>query len=347
MKGVCFQEIGKVATRELPDPVIQAPGDVIVQVSMAGLCGSDLHPFFGRETGIEPGTVMGHEFVGEIVDRGSAVQLPMGALVGSPFTTSCGGCFYCQRGLFARCTEGQLFGWIEDGVGLHGGQSQLVRVPHANGTLVELNGIPPEIGLLLGDNLSTGYYCAEMAEAGPDGVFAVIGCGTVGLLCVISCLARGVENLFAFDPQQHRLQRASELGARTFSCESAFIDAIENTTEGRGVDGVMELVGLPEAQKLAYRIMRPGGIMSVVGCHCTPDFSFSPVDAFDKNLTYRTGRCSARKHFTELDSLIEEYEDDLMSMISHRFSFDDAVEAYDVFSNRKDGCIKAAFDASL
>ncbi len=348
MKGVCFQGIEHVETRTLPDPEIESPDDVIVQVHLAGLCGSDLHPFFGRETGIDPGTVMGHEFIGEVVALGAGVQkLKTGDLVGSPFTTSCGRCFYCQRGLFARCQQGQLFGWREQGQGLHGGQAEWVRVPLADGTLVPLNGMPPEIGLLLGDNLSTGYFCAEMAETGPAGVYAVIGCGTVGLLCVMSCLARGVERLFAFDPQAHRLQLAETWGANTFSDEAGFVQSILDATDGRGADGVMELVGLPAAQDLAYRVMRPAGIMSVVGCHCTPDFSFSPVDAFDKNLTYRTGRCSARGYFSRLDGLIERFESDLQGMISHRFALDDAQQAYDVFAHRRDGCIKAAFHPAL
>ena len=347
MKAVCFRDIEQIETIEIEDPRIEAPGDCIVRVHMAGLCGSDLHPFYGRETGLDPGTVMGHEFVGEVVEAGPDVKWPVGTMVGAPFTTSCGDCFYCQQGFFARCEQGQLFGWRERGSGLHGGQAEWVRVPHANGTLVPLKGIAPEIGLLLGDNLSTGYYCAEMAETGPRGVFAIIGCGTVGLLCAMACQSRGVENLFAFDPQTHRLEVAGQMGAHVYDNQTEFVDAIRNATDGRGADGVMELVGLPAAQALAFQVLRPGGILSVVGCHCTPQFSFSPVDAFDKNLTYRTGRCSARLYFDQLGQLVENFETELVGMISHKFSLTESVRAYDVFANRKDGCLKAAFDLTL
>ena len=343
MKAACFQDIENIITLEVADPVIESPGDCIVKVTLAGLCGSDLHPFYGRETGIDLHTIMGHEFVGEVVACGADCRIPVGSLVGSPFTTSCGNCFYCRKGFYARCEVGQLFGWREKGEGLHGGQAEYVRVPHANGTLVSLEDIPPEIGLLLGDNLSTGYYCAEMAEVGPQGVYAIIGCGTVGLLCAISCLQKNAQQLFAFDPQPHRLEVARRLGVQTYSDEQAFLAAISESTEGRGADGVMELVGLPAAQDLAFRSLRPGGILSVVGCHCGPNFSFSPVDAFDKNLTYRTGRCSARFYFDRLDSLIKNYESELVSMISHKFTIDEAAHAYDIFANRKDGCLKAAF----
>ena len=343
MKAVCFQGIEEIITQEIADPVIEEPSDCIVKVTLAGLCGSDLHPFYGREQGIDRHTVMGHEFVGEVVACGPESRIPLGTVVGAPFTTSCGKCFYCRRGFFARCEVGQLFGWRENGRGLHGGQAEYVRVPHADGTLVPLRGIQPEIGLLLGDNLSTGYYCAEMAEVGPDGVYAIIGCGTVGLLCALSCLHKNAQQLFAFDPQPHRLEVAKRLGVNTYSDERAFLDGVADATEGRGADGVMELVGLPAAQDLAFRAMRPGGILSVVGCHCSPDFSFSPVDAFDKNLTYRTGRCSARHYFDRLDELVHAYESELVGMISHKFPLSESVHAYDVFANRKDGCLKAAF----
>ena len=110
----------------------------IVKVSLAGLCGSDLHPFFGREVGLEPGTVMGHEFIGEVIATGDNVQhISVGARVCAPFTTNCGRCYYCDAGLTSRCVNGQLFGWRQNGIGLHGGQSALVRVPHGRWYLDE------------------------------------------------------------------------------------------------------------------------------------------------------------------------------------------------------------------
>jgi len=128
---------GVLAYESVPDPEIVETSDVIVRTRAAGLCGSDLHPYFGRERGIEPGTVMGHEVVGEVVEVGADVRsLSVGDRVVAPFTTSCGVCFYCRTGLTARCEQGQLFGWIQDGAGLHGCQAEAVRVPLADGTLV-------------------------------------------------------------------------------------------------------------------------------------------------------------------------------------------------------------------
>ncbi len=348
MLGVCFESVQQVGLRELSDPVIEQAEDAIVQVELAGLCGSDLHPFFGREVGIDSGTVMGHEFVGTVVDVGSSVRtIALGDRVCAPFTTSCGRCFFCQQGLTSRCRQGQLFGWREKGKGLHGGQAQYVRVPLAGGTLMQVpEGIPAETALLLGDNLSTGHYAADMVGAGSAEVCAVIGCGTVGLLAIVSALRQGAKHVIAIDPNPARAQIARQLGASSFTEVAAAEAAIGDLTDGRGADGVMELVGLPDAQSAAYRLLRPGGTLSVIGCHCTPHFSFSPADAYDKNLTYRTGRCPARFYMSQLaDDLVDNLPD-LDWCVTHRFAFQDAVAAYDTFAHGKDGCVKAVIEFS-
>ena len=346
MKGVCFEAVEQVACHDLADPVVEDPQDAIVRVSLAGLCGSDLHLFHGRETGCQVGTVMGHELVGEVVEVGSAVnQVAVGDRVYTPFTTNCGDCYYCNQGLTCRCPSGQLFGWIENGDGLHGGQSEFVRVPLANGTLKRVpDPVSDASALMLGDNFSTGFYCAEMAEVHPDGVYAVVGCGTVGLLCIMAAKYLGAGAIYALDPDPARRAQAEALGAQPRDSTEETVKEIRRATSGRGVDAVMELVGLPAAQQIAFDLLRPGGIMSVVGCHCTPHFSFSPVDAFDKNLTYRTGRCPARFYMDRLTDLVAAGTFQLDRFLSRRFAVEDCVQAYDVFSNRRDGCLKAAIE---
>ena len=349
MKGVSFQAVGDVETIEMADPEIQDPRDAIIKVSLAGLCGSDLHPFFGREKGLDVGTVMGHELVGEIVELGTSASadsnLSIGDRVFAPFSTNCGDCFYCQIGLTSRCDAGQLFGWRQDGLGLHGCQSELVRVPLAAGTLVRLpEAVSNEEALLLGDNLSTGYYCASMADIRSEGVYVVIGCGTVGQLCILAARDLGATKIYALDLVKDRRLQAEALGAVGLEPDESAVAEINAATSGRGADAVMELVGLPDAQALAYRLLRPGGVMSVIGCHCTPDFAFSPVDAYDKNLTYRTGRCPARSFMEPLMQKVIDGDYDLGGFVTHRFRIEDCKEAYDVFSNRKDGCIKAALE---
>lgn len=345
MQGCCFLDIKQVRTQPLADPVIQNSLDAIVQVEMAGLCGSDLHPFFGRETGLDVGTVMGHEFVGRVIEVGPEVtNLKVGDRVSCPFSTNCGNCFYCNIGLTSRCIYNQLFGWRQDSQGLHGGQAEFVLVPNANGSLVHVgDSISNETALLLGDNLSTGFYCAEMAAIHSDGVYLVIGCGTVGLLTILAAQYLGAKKIVAFDLVPERLKMAEQLGASTASTEEAALQEIRSATKGRGADGVMELVGLLPAQEFAYQAIRPGGIMSTIGCHCTPNFGFSPTDAYDKNITYRTGRCPARHYMDQLLPKLTELPMDIGSLITHQFSLSESEKAYDVFSNRKDGCVKAAF----
>ncbi|QEG41188.1 alcohol dehydrogenase catalytic domain-containing protein [Roseimaritima ulvae] len=343
MRGVCFQSVEHIAPQDLPDAVIEAPTDAIVQVDMAGLCGSDMHPFFGREIGLDVGTVMGHEFVGRVVETGSQVRsVSVGDRVCAPFTTSCGQCEFCRRGLTARCVDGQLFGWRQDGEGLHGGQAQWVRVPLAEGTLVPVpDGIADETALLVGDNFSTGMYCADLAEVQPGRVYAVVGCGTVGLLAIMAALLRGATQVFAYDPVGTRRQRAQAVGASVCDSLEAFEAAVRQASEGRGADGVMELVGKPDAQRLAYDIISPGGILATIGCHCTPNFSFSPAELYDKNLTYRSGRCPARAYMPRLMQRLQTEPIDLSWCVTHRFPLSDAITAYDTFAYQKDDCVKA------
>lgn len=346
MKAACFESVGRVVCQQKPEPVISEPRDVIVKVSMAGLCGSDLHPFFGREAGLDRGTVMGHEMVGEIVEFGSVFGngMKIGDRVFAPFSTHCGACFYCGIGLTSRCTEGDLFGWVQEGVGLEGCQSEYVRVPIADSTLMRVpEGLSNESALLLGDNFSTGYYCAEMAEVKPGGTYLVIGCGTVGLLAILSAIYMGAKQVFAMDPVRERRVIAESLGAIPLESNDGGRESVRSATAGRGADAVMELVGLPEAQKMAFDCLRPGGIMSVIGCHCSPNFSFSPVGAYDKNITYRSGRCPAGHYMRLLVDRVVRGEFDLSRFISHQFSIDEAERAYQVFSTRAEGCLKAVF----
>ena len=343
MRGVCFQRVEQVGVETIPDPTPLRPTDAVVEVSLAGLCGSDLHPFFGREAGLDPGTVMGHEFVGRVVAAGADVRgFAVGDRVCAPFTTSCGRCFYCRQGLSARCEHGELFGWRSGGDGLHGGQAEFVRLPLADGTLVAIpDEVDDETALLLGDNLSTGYYCARLAAVEPGSIVAVIGCGTVGLLSIAWARRFDAARVFAFDPVGERRSFAERLGAETAADEAAFRAAMLEATAGRGADAVMEVVGLPAAQRLAFDLLRPGGTLASIGCHSEPRFAFSPGDAYDKNLVYRTGRCPARWLMPKLARELANRPMDLDWCVTHRFALSDGVAAYEVFAGRRDGCIKA------
>lgn len=343
MHALTFGGIKTILHQSVADPEIMQPTDAIIQVTMAGICGSDLHVYHGREAGLDNGTVMGHEFVGIVAETGKDVKkIHKGSRVLSPFTTSCGQCFYCRAGLTCRCEKGNLFGWIQNGKGLHGAQAQYVRVPMAETTLVSLsNDLTEEKGLLLGDIFSTGYYCAENAEVNSNGVYVVIGCGPVGLMAVVAAKHLGAEKLFAIDTAPERLVQAKDFGATPLNASQTNVkEEILSSTGGRGADAVLEAVGSAEVLRMAIGLVRAGGIISSVGVHTEKHFSFSPGEAYDKNLVYKTGRCPARYYAVKLlkDEVIQRYP--VENIITHRFALHDGAKAYEVFDRKLDNCIK-------
>jgi threonine dehydrogenase-like Zn-dependent dehydrogenase len=345
MQALTFQGSGIIEYSTVKDPQLLQPSDAIVQISLASICGSDLHVYHGREPGQDHGTVMGHEFVGVVEEVGSDVRkFKRGAKVLSPFTTSCGECFYCRIGLTCRCEKGNLFGWIHDGHGLQGAQAAYIRVPMADSTLLPLSSdLNERKGLLLGDIFSTGFFCAENAGINPNGVYVVVGCGPVGLMAILAAKHLGAQRLFAVDFVNYRLSFAEKFGAIPLNpTMTAVKEKILNVTHGRGADAVMEVVGSDKSLKLAIDILRPGGTISSVGVHTEQNFSFSPGEAYDKNLTYKSGRCPARYYADKLlrEEIPQRYP--IENVITHQFQLVEGTRAYEVFDKKLDNCIKAA-----
>jgi len=344
MHALTFAGKETIEYSTVEDPVLIEPTDAIVKITIAGICGSDLHVYHGRETGIDHGTVMGHEFVGTIEETGHDVKkFKEGSKVLSPFTTSCGECYYCSIGLTCRCEKGNLFGWVANGHGLHGAQATYVRVPMADSTLVPLsNDLDEKKGLLLGDVFSTGYFCADNADIKPKNVYVVIGCGPVGLMTIVAARHLGAETLFAIDTIPERLLKANQFGAVPLNASTINVkEEILNHTHGRGADAVMEVVGSEATLKLAIDLLRPGGTISSVGVHTAKHFAFSPGEAYDKNITYKSGRCAARYYSEKLlrEEVPQRYAID--EIITHQFFLSDGPNAYEVFDKKIDGCIKA------
>jgi threonine dehydrogenase-like Zn-dependent dehydrogenase len=344
MQALTFGGKEIIEYSNIRDPELVNPSDAIVKITMAGICGSDLHVYHGRETGLDHGTVMGHEFTGIIEEAGSDLKkFKKGTRVLSPFTTSCGECYYCLIGLTCRCEKGNLFGWMNKGKGLHGAQATYIRVPMADSTLLPLSAdLNEKKGLLLGDVFATGYFCADNATITPKNVYAVIGCGPVGLMAILAAKHLGAEKLFAIDPVPERLELAKKFGAVPLNPSTANIkQEILDNNFGRGVDAVMEVVGSGETLKLAIDILRPGGIISSVGVHTAKHFSFSPGEAYDKNLIYKSGRCPARFYSEKLlrEEVPQRYA--IEDIITHQFSLREGAKAYEVFDKKMDNCIKA------
>ena len=327
------------------DPTIIDAGDAIVAVEMAAICGSDLHVWRGAETGLDQGTVVGHEMTGRVVAISRGVErLKIGDRVMCPFSTSCGECFFCLRGLSARCERGQLFGWVERGRGLHGAQAEFVRVPLADATLSK---VPDDLGpmqaLVLGDVLATGWHCARMAEVKAGDVCAVIGLGPVGLMAVLAAREQGAERVFAIDSVTERLELAASIGAQPVDArETPPIEVVRAATQGRGADSVLEAVGSAAAGSLAFELVRAGGTIAVVGVHHEASFPFSPGAAYDRNLTFRIGRCPARSLMTELIPVARRQRRAIEALFTHRVGLEHAPDAYAMFDTRREGCIKVA-----
>jgi len=344
MHAITFSDIETLAYGRVADPEISDDGDVIVAVETAGICGSDLHPYLGRERGLDRGTIMGHEFVGRVVEVGRDVRaFERGDRVVAPFTTSCGACWSCAIGLTSRCIRGQLFGWVENGRGLHGAQAELVRVPLADTTLV----VVPEaltddaLALLAGDVLSTALFAGELAGVRAGDVVAIVGCGPVGLLAVRAALAREAREVFALDAVASRLALAERFGATPVRIgEMDAIGFVRERTDGRGVDRVIEAVGSPQATRTAAELLRPGGVLAAVGVHTEPHLALSPGELYDLNLTYVAGRCPARRMLPAALDLAQRDATLLAELISHRLPLSEGVAAYRRVAAREEGWAK-------
>ena len=346
MKAIVFHGKKNLSYETVPDPRLEKPTDVVVAVRRTAICGSDLHPYHEREVGLSHGTVMGHEFAGEIVDVGAHVsEFRVSDLVFSPFTVSCGQCFSCRNELSSRCGDSQVYGWIDsEHGGLQGTQAEYIRVPLADSTLLKISeSITLEQSILLGDNFTTGFFCADMAGIHRDGIYVVIGCGAVGISAIVAAKHLGARTIIAVDQIDSRLELASQVGATATCDPNTAASVLERETQRTGqcgADAVMEAVGNSSAQRLAISLVRPGGTLSVVGVHTAPRFAFAPIDAYDKNLTYKTGRCPVRSYLNRIVPLVVNGTIAIPRVFTHHMPLCDGVEAYQRFDEKRDGCIK-------
>ncbi len=343
MRAITFRGVESLAWEEVPEPRVLEPTDALVRMRVAGICGSDLHPYFGRERGLDVGTVMGHELLGEVVEVGSEVRtVAVGDRVVAPFSTSCGRCFYCGVGLTARCEKGALFGWVQEGRGLHGVQAELARVPLADGSLVTVpEGLDDAVALLAGDVLSTATFGADLAGVAPGDLVVVVGCGPVGVLAVRAALARGAREVVAVDRVPSRLELAGVFGATALDGEREdTLSLVRERSEGRGADAAIEAVGTPEATRLAADLLRPGGSLAVLGVHTEPHLALSPGEIYDRNLRYASGRCPARHYMPASLEIAARDEGLLAKLISHRLPLSRGVDAYRRFAAREPGWTK-------
>ncbi|MCM0000144.1 MAG: glutathione-dependent formaldehyde dehydrogenase [Erythrobacter sp.] len=264
MRALTWQGTKKVSVETVADPEIVNPRDAIIRVTSTAICGSDLHLYDGVIPSMQPGDILGHEFMGEVVETGSDSSLEKGQRVVVPFTISCGGCFHCRITQYSACENSNppekqdmseklyghpmagIFGYSHMTGGYAGGQAEYVRVPFSDvGPIVVPDHLDDEKVLFLSDILPTGWMAAENADIGPDDTVAVWGCGPVGLFAVQSALLMGAAKVIAIDHYPHRLELARQLGAETINFRTSDVrEALMEMSGGIGVDAVIDAVGM-------------------------------------------------------------------------------------------------------
>jgi threonine dehydrogenase-like Zn-dependent dehydrogenase len=389
MKAVCWQGIHKVGVETVPDPRILNPRDAIVKVTKAAICGSDVHLYDGYVPGMMRGDILGHEFMGEVVDLGSGVtNLSTGDRVVVPFPISCGNCFFCEKEMFSLCENSNpnaklaekfwghspcgIFGYSHLLGGYAGGQAQYVRVPFADvGPIKIPDTLSDEQVLFLSDILPTGYMAAENCNIQAGDTVAVWGCGPVGLFAIKSALLLGAGRVIAIDRFPERLRLAERAGAEVINYEeSDVLPTLNEITGGRGPDSCIDAVGMeahmhgvqhsydkvkqalrmetdrPGVLRQAIQACRNGGTVSVPGVYggVVDKIPFGAI--VNKALTVKSGQTHVQHYMKPLLARIEAGEIDPSFIITHRVSLEEVPDAYQMFRDKDDDCVKVVVDVT-
>jgi glutathione-independent formaldehyde dehydrogenase len=376
MKAVVFEGARTVAVKEVADAKIERPTDVLVKITTTNICGSDLHMYEGR-TDMEPGRILGHENVGEVVEIGAAVdRVRVGDMVCLPFNISCGFCQNCERGLTAYClvtnpdpgTAGAAYGFADMGP-YNGGQAELLRVPYADFNCLIL---PPDARdparqrdyVMLADIFPTGWHATQLGCVQPGESVVIYGAGPVGLMAAYSATLKSASAVMVVDRHPDRLRLAEQIGAIPINdSEAPAVDQIMELTAGLGADRGCECVGYQaqdptgaekpnETLNNLVRSVRFAGSIGVVGVYLPEDpngpnelyrYGQIPFDYgmfWFKGQTMGTGQCNVKAYNRQLLSLIVAGTATPSFVVSHELPLDDAPEGYRHFDARDEGWTK-------
>ncbi len=385
MRALCWYGKHDVRIDTIPDPEIINPRDAIIKVTSTAICGSDLHLFDGLMPTMKKGDVLGHEFMGEVVDVGAGNnKLEVGDRVVVPFTISCGNCFFCQKEMYSLCDNsnpnaeladkvmGQspagLFGYSHLLGGYAGGQAEYVRVPFADiGPIKVPDELDDEQVLFLSDIFPTGYMAVENCDMEEGDTIAVWGCGPVGQMAIQSAWMLGAGRVIAIDRLPERLAMAEDQGrAETINFEEESVyERLMEMTGGQGPDRCIDAVGTeahatgsidtmidrakqavymgtdrPHVLREAIMCCRKGGTVSVPGVYLGMLDKIPFGAAMNKGLTIKAGQTHVQHYLQPLMDAIQEHKVDPSFVITHELDLEDAPEAYKVFRDKDDGCIK-------
>ena len=385
MRAVCWMGATKLEIRDVPDPKIRSSRDAIVRITSTAICGSDLHLYNGLIPTMRKGDVLGHEFMGEVVELGNDVtNLTVGDRVVVPFPISCGGCNACVAEMFSLCENSNpnaavaeklwgrspagIYGYSHATGGYAGGQAEYARVPFADvGPIVVDDDLTDEQVLFLSDIFPTGYMGAEMCDIKPGDVVAVWGAGPVGQFAIASAFMLGAERVIVIDRFPYRLRMAAEnTAAETLNYEEVDVrEALNDLTAGRGPDACIDAVGMeahhgtmpihaydrakqmarletdrPHALRQAITTCRNGGVVSVIGVYGGFIDKFPMGSIMNRALTIRSGQCHAHRYLRPLLARIRNGDIDPSYVVTHRMPLQEAPEAYRMFRDKEDDCMK-------
>ncbi|MCW2715344.1 MAG: putative alcohol dehydrogenase [Frankiales bacterium] len=374
MQAMVYRGPYRIRVEEKDIPRIEHPNDAIIRVTLAAICGSDLHLYHGMLPDTRVGTTFGHEFIGVVHEVGSSVQnLKVGDRVMVPFNIFCGTCFYCARGLYSNCHNvnpnatavGAIYGYSHTAGGYDGGQAEYVRVPFADvGPALIPDWMADEDAVLLTDATATGYFGAQLGDIAEGDTVVVFGAGPVGLSAALSSWLMGAGRVIVIDHLDYRLEKARTM-AHAETCNFGEYDDIvvhlKRLTDHLGADVAIDAAGAeadggflqhisssklklqggsPVAVNWAIDSVRKGGTVSIMGAY-GPLFSQVKLgDAVNKGLTLRMNQCPVKRQWPRLFEHVKNGYIRPSDMVTHRIPLEHIAEGYHMFSAKLDGCIK-------
>jgi S-(hydroxymethyl)glutathione dehydrogenase / alcohol dehydrogenase len=380
MKAAVFHKVGDISVDNVPDPRIEKADDIIVKVTSTAICGSDLHIYNGFVPQLRDEVLghefMGIvEETGPEVTR-----IKKGDRVVVPFSIACGSCFFCAQGFNPNCVHsnpehygprgdllkqkgGGMFGYTDLYGGYNGGQAEYVRVPYGNvGPKIIPDGLDDEQVLFLTDIFPTGWSAVKWGKVKEGDSVVIFGSGPVGLMAQKAALVHGAKLVIAVDPLPYRLSKAKQVnGVETLDAnDDDLIDKIYSMTNGRGADVAIDAVGMEANRSLFEKVkatinvekgtmkvidlctqaVRRSGTIAVVGVYASPYDNFPIHRIFDKGLIMQFGQAQTHLYIDQCFEMVRSGKVVLNDIITHRLPLSQASEAYDMFKNKTDDCVK-------
>ncbi|MGZ4543342.1 MAG: zinc-dependent alcohol dehydrogenase family protein [Mycobacteriaceae bacterium] len=348
MKALVYHGPGKKAWEDVARPELVADTDAIVRVDTTTICGTDLHILKGDVPAMTDGRVIGHEAVGTVEEVGAGVKnVRVGDRLLVSCVSACGACRFCREGRYGQCAGGG--GWIL-GNEIDGIQAEYVRVPFAdNSTYPVPDGVSDEELLMLADILPTGYEVGVLnGQVQPGDVVAVVGAGPIGLSAISGARLFSPSLVIAIDVAPARLEAAKQFGADVVvnNAELDPIAAVRELTAGLGADVAIEAVGVPATFELAVDLVRPVGRVANIGVHGKAA-TLHLERLWDRDVTITTGLVDTYSTPTLL-RLLASHQINAQRFVTHRFGFDDFLQAYDVFSRAGEtGALKVVLSRNI